>query len=168
MSVACRSWLRRARSYRIVVDPVPELARTGRVPEEVERSRPETVARPDRLQPTYQTVLEEIRGRCRIAAEVFVQGRGAAREGRPHGEGNRHHETDDHHAGLRRWSDAGKRRAASADLRGLRAGGQHRRNRLPDTPPRPAGVAPATLVETRAKRRPAAAGCIFLTGINIS
>ncbi len=81
MSVACRSWLRRARSYRILVDPVPELARTGRVPEEVERSRPETVARPDRLQPTYQTVLEEIRGRCRIAAEVFVAGA----RGRPRG-----------------------------------------------------------------------------------
>ena len=40
MPVACRSWLRRARSYRIVVDSVPELVRTGRAPEEVERSRP--------------------------------------------------------------------------------------------------------------------------------
>ena len=37
-----------------------------------------------------------------------MQGREAAREGRHHGEGNRDHETDDHHAGLRRWSDAGK------------------------------------------------------------
>jgi hypothetical protein len=37
---------------------VPELVRTGRAHEEVERSRPETVALSDRLQPAYQKVLE--------------------------------------------------------------------------------------------------------------
>jgi hypothetical protein len=41
--------------------------------EEVERSRPETVALSDRLQPAYQKVLESWR-RCRIGAEVFVAG----------------------------------------------------------------------------------------------
>ena len=45
--------------------------------------------------------------RCRIEAEVFVAGVRGRREGRSQGEGNRDHETDDHHAGLRRWRDAG-------------------------------------------------------------
>ena len=40
------------------IDLVPELVRTGRAHEEVERSRPETVALSDRLQPAYQKVLE--------------------------------------------------------------------------------------------------------------
>ena len=40
------------------IDLVPELVRTGRAHEEVERSRPETVAMSDRLQPAYQKVLE--------------------------------------------------------------------------------------------------------------
>ena len=42
------------------------------------------------------------------------------------------------------WRLAGRRPAVTRGLRqSHRAGGQHRRNRLPDTPPRPAGVAPA-------------------------
>src|SRR6266542_2876269 len=48
---------------------------------------------------------------CRIGAEVFVEGVSGRPRGAPQGEGNRDHETDDHHAGLRRWSGAGKRRA---------------------------------------------------------
>jgi hypothetical protein len=40
------------------IDLVPEVVRTGRAHEEVERSRPETVALSDRLQPAYQKVLE--------------------------------------------------------------------------------------------------------------
>jgi hypothetical protein len=36
------------------IDLVPELVRTGRAHEEVERSRPETIALSDRLQPAYQ------------------------------------------------------------------------------------------------------------------
>lgn len=40
------------------IDLVPELVRTGRAHEEVERSRPETVALSDRLQPAYLKVLE--------------------------------------------------------------------------------------------------------------
>jgi hypothetical protein len=47
---------------------------------------------------------------CRIGAEVFVAGVRGRPRGAPQGERNREHETDDHHAGLRRWSDAGKRR----------------------------------------------------------
>src|SRR5262249_25566912 len=39
-----------------------------------------------------------------------VRGRGERRlRGAPQGEGSRDHETDDHHADLRRWSGAGKR-----------------------------------------------------------
>ena len=48
---------RRVRVFAI--DLNPELVRTGRALEEVERSRPETVALPDRLQPAYQKVLEK-------------------------------------------------------------------------------------------------------------
>jgi hypothetical protein len=70
---------RRVRVFAI--DLIPELVRTGRAHEEVERSRPETVALSDRLQPAYQKVLEEIRGRCRIGAELFVAGV----SGRPRG-----------------------------------------------------------------------------------
>ena len=40
---------------------------------------------------------------------VRSRGEGPPTRG-PQGEENRDHETDDHHAGLRRWSDAGKRR----------------------------------------------------------
>jgi hypothetical protein len=55
----------------------------------MERSRPEAVALSDPLHPAYQKPSEEIRGRCRIDAEVFVAGvRGRPREA-PQGEGNR-------------------------------------------------------------------------------
>jgi hypothetical protein len=40
------------------IDLVPQLVRTGRAHEEVERSRPETVALSDRLQPAYQKILD--------------------------------------------------------------------------------------------------------------
>ena len=47
---------RRVRVFAI--DLVPELVRTGRAHEEVERSGPETVSLSDRLQPAYQEILE--------------------------------------------------------------------------------------------------------------
>src|SRR5215470_3586335 len=49
----------RGRRVRVVaIDLVPELVRTGRPQEAVERSRPETVAPSDRAQPAYQEILE--------------------------------------------------------------------------------------------------------------
>jgi hypothetical protein len=70
---------RRVRVF--ATDLVPELVRSGRAHEEVERGRPEAVTRSDRLQLACQKVLEEIRGRCRIGAEVFVAGVSGARAG---------------------------------------------------------------------------------------
>src|SRR5258706_13980412 len=42
--------------------------------------------------------------------------------GAPKEKGNRDHETDDHHAGLRRWSGARKRRAGLEPQRRIEAG----------------------------------------------
>ena len=76
-----------------------------------ERGRPETVVLPDRLPPANQEVSKRNPpGWCRIEAEVFVAGvRGRPRGVLP-GERNLDHETDDHDASRRRWSDAGERR----------------------------------------------------------
>jgi hypothetical protein len=69
---------------RVRVDLASELVRTGRAHEEVERSRPESVALSDRLQPAYQKVLGRSPGLCRIRAEVFVAGvRGRPTRGAP-------------------------------------------------------------------------------------
>jgi hypothetical protein len=51
----------RTTSQVFAIDLVPELVRTGRAHEEVERSRPETVALSDRSQPAYQKSSKDIR-----------------------------------------------------------------------------------------------------------
>ncbi len=70
------------------IDLVPELVRTGRAHEEVERSRPETVALSDRLQPAYQKVLERNPGAVSDRAEVFVAGVRGRPRGRPQSTGD--------------------------------------------------------------------------------
>jgi hypothetical protein len=57
------------------IDLVPELVRTGRAHEEVERGRPRTVALSDRLQPACQKSSKEIR------EAVSDQGRGVRSRG---------------------------------------------------------------------------------------